>query len=88
MLPTPDLEQFQVSYFYWKLFKIPVIKTLLEFTDIWLELNFHEKIRFVDYNLKVEEDDTEVFINFNLKPDSDVLTCCCIFNKSDKTKRT
>ena len=78
------LATFEICYFNNNLFKIPVIKTFLEFTDSWPALKFYEKVHLIEYDLIVEEDDTEVLINTIVKPDSKVLTSCCIYTEPYK----
>ena len=55
-----NLETITISYFENKLLRIPEIKTCIEFQEFWPELNRTKQISFVEYDLLVEEDDSEV----------------------------
>ena len=77
------VDTFQISYFNNNIFKIPVIETSLEFSDAWSALEPDEEAHFIEYDLVVEEDDTEVLVNTLVKPDSKMLTLCHIDKQSD-----
>ena len=62
----------RISYTNNKIFKIPKQTTAIEFVDSWKEVTVDElftwsntdKIKsYIDYDLIVEEDDTEVIVN-------------------------
>ena len=68
------------------MFKIPSIQTSLEFTDTWPALKFYQNEHVIEYDLFIEEDDTEVLINLITKPGLELTTYCCLFTEFDPEK--
>ena len=75
MIPTniviENFDRLLISYKDNEIFGMPKLKTVVEFTDSWDEVNLDKKISYVDYDLIVEEDDTEVLVNI-LKTSADL----------------
>ena len=53
----------EVSYPENKIFRIPDVKTRVDLTGNWLPLKVNEKMHFTEYDLLVEDDDTEILVN-------------------------
>lgn len=62
-----------------KIFNIPCVKVVNEFSDSFKELNMNYQISWVYYRLTVEEDDTEILINFIRNNYNDVLRHISIY---------
>ena len=58
---------FEVSYPENKIFRMPDVKTRVDLTGNWSPLKGHVKMHFVEYDLLVEEDGTEILINVNYR---------------------
>ena len=58
-----NLSTFDISFNENRVFRMPEIRTSAEFNETWPELKPREKIRFVDYDLVVYEDGTELLLN-------------------------
>ena len=58
-----NLSGLDISFNENRVFGMPEIRTSAEFNETWPELKPREKIRFVDYDLAVREDGTEVLLN-------------------------
>ena len=59
---------FEICYSENKIFGIPEIKTLIELKDNWPLLKMsNEKTHFAEYDLLINEDETEILINLILK---------------------
>ena len=76
--------KFEICYFENKIFGIPEIKTYVEFTDKWQVLKRSESIHIVDYNLLVEEDNTEILMNLNIKEHMVIVPKLFIIANNDK----
>ena len=84
---------FIISYIDNEIFRIPKLNTYVEFSDTW---NGSDKnISYVDYDLIVEEEDTEVLVNIIEKGYNDISRLICIIpinenntidNRMDKWK--
>ena len=57
---------FEICYAENKIFGMPVIKTLLEIRETWPLKDSNENIHYVQYNLVVTEDGTDILINLNV----------------------
>ena len=55
--------RFDVSYSENKIFRMPEVNTLVNFAGNWPPLKCNEKMHFVDYDLLINEIDTEILIN-------------------------
>ena len=64
-----SLEMLDISYFNDQIFGMPGIKSSAEFNETWLKINPPELIRFVEYDLAVAENDTDLLINVSAKHD-------------------
>ena len=56
-----------------EIFGIPKLNTFVKFTDSWKEVNLDKGISYVDYDLIVEQDDTEVLVNILKKDYKDIV---------------
>ena len=65
-----NLEGLFVSYFKNQIFRMPRVETSVEFSETWPAVDPREKIHLMDYDLVVDEDDTEVFINLVTRHDT------------------
>ena len=63
-----NLSAFDICYCDNKIFGMAETKTSVEITDSLPAFKSHEKVSFVDYDLVVEEDDTEILVNVIAKP--------------------
>ena len=69
-----------MSYYDNKIFQIPEIKTSVEFIGNWQLLKNDKNFTFVDYDLLIEEEDTDILINVVSKPSVDVKPLFFIVN--------
>ena len=67
-----NLEYLSISYTGNKIFKIPNPKFFAEFSGHWKEVNNDATFAYDEYNLTVEEDDTEILLNFLKKNYHDI----------------
>ena len=61
------LQSLDIAYYKNKIFRMPQVEASFEFKETWPALQQHEKIRFVGYDLFIDENDTEVLLNFLAK---------------------
>ena len=62
-----SLERLDVAYYKNKIFRMPRVEASFEFNETWPALRRHEKVRFVAYDLSIDDNDTEVLVNFLAK---------------------
>ena len=58
-----NFDRLTISYIDNEIFRIPKLNTFVEFADTWNGSKKQARISYVDYDLIVEEDDTEVLVN-------------------------
>ena len=68
-----NLRWLYISYTGKEIFNIPNPEYSVEYSGHWNEMNSETKATYEDYNLIVEEDETEVLVNFLRKNYNDVL---------------
>ena len=83
-----SLEMLDISYFNDQIFGMPGIKSSAEFNETWLKINPPELIRFVEYDLAVEEDDTDLLINVSAKHDLRLFPSNFITTESENGKES
>ena len=70
------LSYITICYFENKVFEMPIIKDLMEFTESWCPYNEEREFLYISFNLDVEEDNTVLVVNLLGRPGLKMHTSC------------